>query len=161
MLSLRPSTGCEYVSHKWVVWLRAVCHRCFLVYLSDWFNIVSSEAMIYNWSIRAPVEKVEVQNLQITYVIKLSFRSEGVLFCWTQKSKKNCAKWKGCVFVRAFLGGNHLCWHSRVCILSVHRDLVCTCCQTHTQTLTHTHTRWKSVDSMASFIRCAHSCSVH
>ncbi len=56
-----------------------------------------------------------------------------------EKSKKNCKKWKGCVFVCAFLGGNHLCWHSRVCILSVHRDLVCTCCQTHAHTHTNTH----------------------
>ena len=40
------------------------------------------------------------------------------------------------MFVCAFLGGNHLCWHSRGCILSVHRDLVCTCCHTHAQTHT-------------------------
>jgi len=41
-----------------------------------------------------------------------------------------------CVCVCAILGINHLCWHSRVCILSVHRDLHLL---SHTHTLTHTH----------------------
>lgn len=56
--------GVCYVTHEWVVWLRAVCDRCFLVCLSDWFYIVSSKAMIYNWSMRDPGEECGSSNSQ-------------------------------------------------------------------------------------------------
>lgn len=54
MLSLRPSTGCVYVAHESGLCVTGVS---LFVYQTD-FYIVSSQAMIYNLSMKDPVERV-------------------------------------------------------------------------------------------------------
>lgn len=54
MLSLRPSTGCVCVAHESGLCVTGVS---LFVYQTD-FYIVSSQAMIYNLSMKDPVERV-------------------------------------------------------------------------------------------------------